>query len=158
MRIEIYSDTICPWCLIGKRRLGRALQEQPQPGLEIVWRAFQLNPSMPANGMDRQRYLELKFGGAERAATVYEPIKQVGRSEGIAFAFEKIAHTPNTLNSHRLLRYAQRTAPERVDALLDAIFASYFLEGGDIGSTAHLAWLAAEAGLPRLVGRWLAEV
>ncbi len=70
MQIEIYSDTICPWCLIGKRRLERALEEQPQPDLKIVWRAFQLNPAMPAEGMDRQRYLELKFGGAERAATV----------------------------------------------------------------------------------------
>ncbi len=149
MRIEIFSDTICPWCLIGKRRLARALAEQPQPDLEITWRAFQLNPSMPPAGMDRQRYLELKFGGAERAATVYEPIKQAGRSEGIAFAFDKITRTPNTLNSHRLLRYAQARGQAAGDATLEALFASYFFDGGDIGELDHLAELAAGAGLDR---------
>jgi len=149
MRIEVYSDTICPWCLIGKRRLARALAERPQAEMEIAWRAFQLNPSMPAEGMDRKRYLELKFGGAERAATVYEPIRQVGRSEGIAFAFDKMRHTPNTLNSHRLLRYAQARDSAVADRLLDAIFASYFMEGGDIGSIAHLSGLAAETGLAK---------
>ena len=68
MRLQIYSDTICPWCLIGKRRLERALAERPQEGLEITWHAFQLNPDMPREGMDRQRYLELKFAGPRAPA------------------------------------------------------------------------------------------
>ena len=147
MRIEIYSDTICPWCLIGKRRLARALAEQPQEDLQLVWRAFQLNPAMPAEGMDRQRYLELKFGGAERAATVYEPIRQAGRSEDIAFAFDRIVRTPNTLNSHRLLRYAQTRGQDLADKVLEALFQAYFFEGQDIGETALLAKLGAAAGL-----------
>ncbi|GAB5471828.1 MAG: DsbA family oxidoreductase [Rhodospirillales bacterium] len=147
MRIEIYSDTICPWCLIGKRRLARALAEQPQPDLEIVWRAFQLNPAMPAEGMDRQRYLELKFGGAERAAAVYEPIRQTGLSEGIAFAFDKIGRTPSTLPSHRLLRHAQTKGQAEGDAMLEALFAGYFFEGQDIGDSAVLTALAGQVGL-----------
>ncbi len=149
MQIEIYSDTICPWCLIGKRRLERALEEQPQPDLKIVWRAFQLNPAMPAEGMDRQRYLELKFGGAERAATVYEPIKQAGLSEGIAFAFDKMTRTPNTLNSHRLLRFAQTKSQEIGEAVLEGLFQAYFFEGGDIGDLELLTEIAVKAGLER---------
>ncbi|MEQ8655308.1 MAG: DsbA family oxidoreductase [Kiloniellales bacterium] len=149
MQIEIYSDTICPWCLIGKRRLERALEEQPQPDLKIVWRAFQLNPAMPAEGMDRQHYLELKFGGAERAATVYEPIKQAGLTEGIDFAFDKMQRTPNTLNSHRLLRFAQNKGQAFGEAVLENLFRSYFFNGGDIGDLEILADLAEESGLDR---------
>ncbi len=149
MQIEIYSDTICPWCLIGKRRLERALAEQAQPDLQITWRAFQLNPAMPAEGMDRQRYLEMKFGGAERAATVYEPIKQAGLSEGIAFTFDKMTRTPNTLNSHRLLRFAQTKGQTCGEALLEALFTAYFFEDGDIGDLELLADQAAKAGLDR---------
>ncbi|MEO1193787.1 MAG: DsbA family oxidoreductase [Pseudomonadota bacterium] len=146
MRIEIYSDTICPWCLIGKRRLARALAERPQPELEITWRAFQLNPAMPAEGMERQRYLELKFGGAERAAAVYQPIKEIGEEEGIGFAFDKIQRTPSTLDSHRLLRLAQTQRPDVADDLLDRIFAAYFFDGVDIGDREALVQLATTAG------------
>ena len=106
MRLQVFSDTICPWCLIGKRRLERALAERPQAGLEITWHAFQLNPEMPPEGLDRQRYLELKFGGPEGARQVYGQIRQAGASEGIDFAFDAIERTPNTLNSHRLIRWA----------------------------------------------------
>ncbi len=158
MQIEIYSDTICPWCLIGKRRLERALALQPQPDLQIVWRAFQLNPNMPQQGMDRQRYLELKFGGAERAAAVYEPIRQTGLSEGIDFAFDKIARTPNTLNSHRLMRYAQTHDRSKAEALLESLYTSYFFEGGDIGQFELLVALAAKADLdPEAVASYLAS-
>ena len=147
MRIEIYSDTICPWCLIGKRRLEKALKKQPQENLEISWRAFQLTPSMPAEGIDRQRYLEMKFGGSERVATVYEPIKQTGLREGIDFAFDKIERTPNTLNSHRLLRFAERRYCN--ETMLDTLFSAYFFDGEDIGDPDTLIALAEKAGLER---------
>ena len=88
MKIDIYSDTVCPWCFIGKRRLERALRERPQEGLEIAWRAFQLNPEMPEEGMDRQDYLSAKFGGAEGARRIYDNIRAAGESEKIAFDFD----------------------------------------------------------------------
>lgn len=147
MRIEIYADTICPWCLIGKRRLDRALAERPQPDTTLVWRAFQLNPAMPPEGMERRRYMELKFGGSDRAKAVYEPIIATGDSEGLAFAFDKIKHTPNTAASHRLVRLAQ--AEERGGEALDALFAAYFFEGRDIGDTAVLTELGESLGLDR---------
>ena len=143
MKIDVYSDTICPWCFIGKRRLERALAERPQPSLAISWRPFQLNPEMPPGGMDRGRYLALKFGGPAGAREVYEQVRQAGRSEDIDFAFESIERTPNTLNSHRLIRYAG--AAGRQDQVVQALFASYFLEARDLGDREVLV-AAAEAG------------
>jgi predicted DsbA family dithiol-disulfide isomerase len=146
MRLEIFSDTICPWCFVGKRRLERALRQRPQPGLTIRWRAFQLNPGMAAEGMDRKTYLDLKFGGRERAARVYEAVTMAGRGEAIAFAFDRIKRTPNTLDSHRLLRFADA---ERQDALAEALFVAYFTAGADIGDRRVLADVAAKVGLDR---------
>jgi predicted DsbA family dithiol-disulfide isomerase len=143
MKIDIYSDTICPWCFIGKRRLERALAERPQPELELTWRPFQLNPEMPPGGMERQRYLELKFGGPAGAKQVYDNVRQTGRSEGIDFAFERLERTPNTLDSHRLVRLAGEAG--RQDAVVQALFHAYFLEARDIGDVDVLV-AAAEAG------------
>jgi len=145
MRIDIYSDTICPWCLIGKRRLERALAERPQPDLQLTWRAFQLNPNMPAGGMDRRRYLELKFGGTERAQQAYEPVLAAGAAEDIDFAFDRILRTPNTALSHRFLRMAQAEGMGR--PAIDAIFAAYFFEGRDIGRNETLLEIARDIGL-----------
>ncbi|RMD61364.1 MAG: DsbA family oxidoreductase [Alphaproteobacteria bacterium] len=145
MILDIFSDTICPWCFIGKRRLERALRERPQPGLHIRWRAFQLNPDMPPEGMDRQRYLELKFGGAANAKAVYDQVRAAGESEGIPFAFERIARTPNTVDSHRLIRFAERLG--RQDDVVEALFTAYFLNGKDIGDRDVLTTVAASAGL-----------
>ena len=145
MRLDIYSDTICPWCFIGKRRLERALAARPQPGLSIQWRAFQLNPGMPPEGMDRRYYLEAKFGGVERAGRIYEMVRAAGASEGIRFAFDKIARTPSTLDSHRLIRFA--AAAERQASMLEAVFRAYFLDGRDIGSKEVLVDLAQESGV-----------
>jgi predicted DsbA family dithiol-disulfide isomerase len=145
MEIDIFSDTICPWCFIGKRRLERALAERPQPGLTVRWRAFQLNPDMPADGMDRGRYLEVKFGGALNAQAVYEQVRAAGDTEQIPFAFDKIRRTPNTVDSHRLIRHTSAT--DQQDAVVQALFDAYFLRGEDIGDRAVLAAAAATAGL-----------
>ena len=145
MRLDIYSDTICPWCYVGKRRLERALAPRPPPGLSIRWRAFQLNPGMPAEGMDRQEYLEVKFGGPERAARIYEAVRQAGAGEGIDFAFERMTRTPNTFESHRLLRHAHEMG--RQGALLEVLFQAYFHEGADVGARAVLLACAERAGL-----------
>jgi len=145
MKIDIYSDTICPWCFIGKRRLERALAERPQPDLEITWRPFQLNPEMPAGGMDRRRYLEVKFGGGAGAKQIYDQVSQAGDSENIPFAFDAIERTPNTLDSHRLIRHAE--AAGRQEQVVQGLFDAYFLEGKDIGNHEVLVAVAQAAGL-----------
>ncbi len=145
MKLDIFSDTICPWCFIGKRRLERALALRPQRDLTIRWRTFQLNPNMPPRGMDRRSYLEAKFGTVERAGRIYEAIYAAGMAEGIAFAFDRTRRTPNTLKSHRLLRLAATL--DRQDETLEALFRAYFLEGLDIGDTRVLVEAAESAGL-----------
>ena len=149
MIVDIYSDTICPWCFIGKRRLERALAARPQPDVIFRWRPFQLNPEMPFEGMERRTYLALKFGGAENAQRVYGHIASAGDEEGIPFNFAGIKRTPNTLNSHRLIRMAEDSEPADVDTVVQALFDAYFLEGRDIGQTEVLGEIAAGAGLDR---------
>ncbi|MEX0923915.1 MAG: DsbA family oxidoreductase [Rhodovibrionaceae bacterium] len=145
MQIDIYSDTICPWCLIGKRRLERALAARPQPGISFRWRAFQLNPTMPPQGMERAQYLKLKFGGAEGAAKIYDAVQEAGREEGIDFAFDRMQRTPNTLDSHRLIRFA--AGKGREEEMVETLFQRYFLRAEDIGDRSILTAAAQEAGL-----------
>ncbi|MGE0117644.1 MAG: DsbA family oxidoreductase [Dongiaceae bacterium] len=147
MRLDVFSDTICPWCYVGKRRLERALKARPQPDLTIRWRAFQLNPGMRADGMDRKAYVDAKFGSAERAQAIYETVRAAGLSEGIDFAFERIKRTPNTLQSHRLIRFA--AARRRQNETLEALFRAYFIDGLNIGDRAVLAEVSGDAGLDR---------
>ena len=155
MRIDIYSDTICPWCFIGKRRLERALAERPQPGLKIHWRAFQLNPDMPAGGLDRQDYLNRKFGGAQNAERVYAAVREAGAQEGIAFDFAAIERTPNSLLSHRLLRFALERGDQ--DPLMERLFNLYFLEGGDLEDPEVLIQAAEDAGFDPAAARGYLE-
>lgn len=155
MRIDIFSDVVCPWCFIGKRRLERALSLRPQGDVEIHWRAFQLNPDMPVQGMPRQTYLQTKFGGAERASQIYETIRENGRKEGLDFQFEKIGTTPNTVRAHRLIRFAAENGAS--DALVERLFTAYFYDGLDIGEIDTLADLAAEAGLDRAAAQTFLE-
>jgi predicted DsbA family dithiol-disulfide isomerase len=145
MHLDIFSDTICPWCYVGKRRLARALAQRPQPKMAVRWRAFQLNPGMPPEGMGRERYIDAKFGSSERAKRIYEAVTAVGASEGIDFNFGAIRRTPNTLLSHRLLRKAGKDGLQ--DALLEAMFHAYFVEGRDIGDARVLAEIGEAGGL-----------
>jgi len=145
MQLDIFSDTICPWCYVGKRRLARALAQRPQPKMTVRWRAFQLNPGMPPEGMARERYIDAKFGSQERAKRIYEAVSAVGAGEGITFNFEGIMRTPNTLMSHRLLRRAARDDVQ--DIVLDQLFQAYFVDGRDIGSIRVLAEIGDTAGL-----------
>jgi predicted DsbA family dithiol-disulfide isomerase len=145
MRLDIFSDVICPWCFIGKRRLERALKSRPVADLGIHWRAFQLNPDMPPEGMDRQHYIETKFGNRRRAEEIYERVTNAGQADGIDFAFAKIRRTPNTVQAHRLIRLAGRSGDQ--EAIVERLFRGYFLEGADLSADEGLARLAADAGL-----------
>ena len=145
MEIDIYSDPVCPWCYIGKRRLEHALAQRDEHKPVIRWRAFQLNPDMPSSGLDRARYLALKFGGSDRATLLYDNIRRVGETVGIDFAFDRIAQTPNTLQAHRLIHYANGTP--QADAIIETLFRRYFVEGGSIGDIESLIEVGITAGL-----------
>lgn len=146
LTIDIYSDVVCPWCYVGKRRLERALSESNdlvKP--EITWRPFQLNPTMPNEGLERTAYLEAKFGSLDAFRQIEEHVLAAGAEEGIQFAFENIARTSNTFLAHRLIWYAGQQGCQ--NAMVDSLFQGYFEEGADIGSLSVLAQLAERAGL-----------
>lgn len=146
LHIDVYSDVICPWCYVGKRRLERALcQVGDGMKADVVWRPFQLNPTMPKLGMDRTVYLETKFGSLEVFDEMEQRLLEAGRGEQIRFAFEKISRTPNTFLAHRLIWFAGRQGLQ--DAVVNRLFQGYFEEGLDIGSPSVLIELADRAGL-----------
>ena len=103
--IEVYSDVICPWCFVGKRRLEAALAQLGDDAREVgvTWRPFELNPDMPREGMDRAAYRAAKFGSAERSRELDARLRAVGAAAGLDFAFDRIGRTPNTFEAHRLI-------------------------------------------------------
>ena len=157
LSIDIVSDVVCPWCFIGKRRLEAALARREANGQPMPrWLAFQLNPDIPAGGIDRRSYLEQKFGGPERAKQIYARIKAAGEEVGIAFDFDRIVRQPNTVDAHRLLAWAQDANPVAADALVERLFRAYFIEGVNIGDIDALATLAGDAGFDAVAARaWL---
>lgn len=153
VKLDIFSDPICPWCLIGKTLLDRALAQRPDHPFTIVWHPFQLNPDMPSGGMDRRSYLETKFGGREKAVQVYGQIDQAARAAGLELNLEGIQRTPNTRDAHRLILWAEMEQAQ--GAVVDALFAAYFIEGRDIGDLDVLADVADMSGLDAAVVRRL---
>jgi predicted DsbA family dithiol-disulfide isomerase len=144
--IEVYSDVVCPWCYIGKRRLEQALDSvNKRQAANVIWRPFQLNPTMPQAGMDRRVYLETKFGGPGEMKTIQERVATVGTSVGIDFAFSRIERTPNTFNAHRVIWFALQQG--RQDEVVEELFHGYFTEGLNVGQVGTLASLAVRAGL-----------
>lgn len=153
--IDVVSDVMCPWCYIGKRRLEAAAEARPDIVLDVHWRPFQLDATIPEDGMDRRLYLERKFGGPEVVERVYAPVRAAGEAESIAFAFDRIRRSPNTFNAHRLIRWARESGVQ--EEMVERLFRLYFLEGGDLTDPAVLAKAAAEAGMEQdLVERLLA--
>lgn len=145
IQIDLFSDVICPWCFIGKRRLERALNQRSNSDVDINWRAFQLNPDMPKNGMPRDHYLEAKFGGPDRAKTIYDNIRKTGETEGIEFEFEKIQKTPNTVLAHRLISWSKDQ--KKSDLIVESLFKAYFYEGRDIGSLETLKEILEDSNI-----------
>jgi predicted DsbA family dithiol-disulfide isomerase len=145
--IDVVSDVMCPWCLIGKRRLEQALANRPGAPVEVRWRPFQLDPTIPEDGIDRQVYLQNKFGGPDGAKQVYDRVREAGASEGIAFKFEDIQKSPNTINAHRLIRWA--SSFDAQDKIVERLFTLYFLEGADLTDHETLLNAAEEVGMER---------
>jgi predicted DsbA family dithiol-disulfide isomerase len=143
--LDVVSDPVCPWCLIGHLRLKRALEVRPEHPLRLVWRPFRLNPDMPPEGMDRRAYYEAKFGGAEAADRVIARIEAAAEADGAPLDLARIPRQPQTLDAHRLMRLAREA--DRETALAEALFRRFFLTCEDIGDRAVLASAAEEAGL-----------
>ncbi len=144
-KLDIISDPICPWCYIGKTLLDQALAKRSDHPFTIEWHPFQLNPGMPATGMDRHEYLETKFGGKQGAIRAYAPVLERAEAAGLTIDFAAIKRTPNTLDAHRLIHWAG--IEDRQDHMAMALFAAYFDEGRDIGDHEVLADIADSLGM-----------
>ncbi|MBI3445731.1 MAG: DsbA family oxidoreductase [Magnetospirillum sp.] len=147
MKIEYVFDTVCPWCYVGKRRFERALAQRPDTRVRVLWRPFLLNPDLPPDGIDRRTFLDRKFGGAARVQRVHAAVAAAGKAEGIEFDFDAITRMPNSLNSHRLIRYAGSMGRET--EVVEALYQAYFAQGLDIGDLDVLADIGQRFGLER---------
>lgn len=145
MQIDIISDTICPWCLVGKRRLEAALAQRPNLDVEVQWHPFQLNPATPVEGLDRETYIREKFGSSNYPLQMLGALNAAGKSVDVDFDFHLMPRVPNTLRSHRLIRWAGEAGVQ--DAVVNILFDRYFLSQGDIGDPEVLAAVATEAGM-----------
>lgn len=155
VQLDIVSDPICPWCYIGKTLLNQALEQRPDHGFVQQWHPFQLNPDMPAEGMDRRAYLEGKFGGKDGAVRAYAPVVERAEAAGLQINFEGITHTPNTINAHRLIHWAG--IEDRQTPVVMQLFKAYFEEGQDIGDLDVLADIADGVGMDAAVVRKLLQ-
>src|SRR6267154_1658180 len=146
MQIDVISDTVCPWCFIGKRRLTRAMGLRPHIDFDVKWRPYRLDPTVPKGGMDRQAYMRAKFGDDPmKIVEMYKLIAQEGEKEGIAFDFAAIARRPDSLDSHRLIRWAETVGVQ--DEVVERLFIAYFENGEDIGDIRVLADIADLCGM-----------
>jgi predicted DsbA family dithiol-disulfide isomerase len=145
MQIDVISDSICPWCFIGKRRLEKAIAARPDLTFSVIWRPYQLNPDTPREGYDRKAYMQAKFGSQDQAKGVYKVVSATAREEGLEFAIDRQKRIPNTLDSHRLNHWAHTAGVQ--DTVVEGIFRAYFMEGQDIGDPAVLVKIARAAGM-----------
>lgn len=145
MRIDIYSDTVCPWCYLGKRRFDLAVATRPQYEPVVVWRPFELNPDVPVEGVDRETYMAAKMPDQARLEQAHAELERLGEACGIHLRFELISRIPNTRRSHLLIAHAARSGLQA--AVKDRIMRAYFEEGCDIGDPEELVHLAGEVGL-----------
>ncbi|MGI9352250.1 MAG: DsbA family oxidoreductase [Rhizobiaceae bacterium] len=147
MEIDVISDVMCPWCYIGKTNLDEAIRQVDDLDVEVRWRPYQLDSTLPKEGISRSEYLNNKFGGEEGAKQVYGRIKEAGKSLGIDFNFDVMEVSPNTLDAHRVILWAGGQGPEVQDKLVDRLFEIFFLEGGHIGRNDILVKAAEAAGM-----------
>lgn len=153
MLIEVFSDTVCPWCYVGKRRFEQALALRPDLAVDLRWLPFELNPDLPAVGADRAEYLQAKFGAADRFKDVQRTLVEIGASIGIDFRFDRITRTPNTRRSHALIAWAGGADAATQADVNERVLRAYFSEGRDIGDPDTLAAIATQAGLDAAAAR-----
>jgi predicted DsbA family dithiol-disulfide isomerase len=145
--VDVVSDVVCPWCFIGQKRLDKAIATAGDVEVHVRWRPFQLDPTIPREGKDRRDYMLGKFGSEERIREIHARIEPLGEAEGINFAFDAIKVAPNTLDAHRLIRWAGAMSEEVQNRLVRRLFQINFEEGGNLGDHAVLIEAAREAGM-----------
>ncbi len=145
VRIDIVSDVVCPWCFIGKKRLENAVALKPDVAVELHWRPYFLNDWIPREGISREQYLTTKFGSVDRYNGIAQRVAAAAQAEGLTYAMDKISRQPNTLDAHRLIRWAGDIgkAAEMKQTLMDF----YFTQGGDLTDRETLVRAASAAGL-----------
>jgi predicted DsbA family dithiol-disulfide isomerase len=143
--IDVVSDAVCPWCFVGKRRLEAALARDGESEVSVRWRPYQLDPTIPAEGLDRSAYMRAKFRDDARLADVHARLTAIGEEVGIAFDFAAIQRSPNTLDAHRLIRWAAEAGKQ--DAVVERLFSDYFERGRDIGDPEVLVAAARDCGM-----------
>ena len=145
IRLDIFSDPVCPWCLIGKANLDRAMESRPNHPFQVQWHPFQLNPEMPKEGVGHVDYLAAKFGSRERAVQAMLQVAEHAKTAGAEIDMEKVTRLPNTLDAHRVIHWAGIEG--RQTAMVARLFKAHWREGADIGDAATLARLAGEVGM-----------
>jgi predicted DsbA family dithiol-disulfide isomerase len=145
MQIEIFSDVVCPWCFIGKRRLDAVLAGPDGVGVDVTWRPYQLYPQIPESGVARSAFMQARFGDAADARDIYQRVVSEAQTEGLDLDFDRIQVAPNTFKAHRLLSWAEFSGHQH--ELAEVLFRCYFQEGLDVGDPAVLAQAAERAGL-----------
>ena len=149
VKLDIFSDPVCPWCYLGKANLERALEAHPEHMFEIEWHPFQLNPEMVAEGVPKRDYLAARFGGTAKLDQIHQRFKDMAAQAGVQMDPDVPQRIPNTLNAHRLIHWAGLEG--RQAAMVSALMRAYWVEGRDIGDLSVLADLGAEAGMDRTV-------
>ena len=145
VRIDVVSDVVCPWCFIGKHRLEKALALKPDIAVEVHWRPFFLNDWIPREGISREQYLTTKFGSPERYKGIAQRVTAAAAAEGLVYAAEKVKRQPNTLDCHRLIRWAEGIG--KAAAMKQRLMDLYFTQGADLTDRATLVQAAADVGL-----------
>ena len=149
VQLDIFSDPVCPWCYLGKANLDRALEGHPDHPFRIEWHPFQLNPDMPAEGVDKHAYLMSRFGSAAQVQAIHDRFRQIAKQNGAPMDPDTPKRIPNTLNAHRVIHWAGLEG--RQTLAVAALLRAYWVEGRDIGNPGVLANIAAGAGMDRAV-------
>lgn len=155
LTVDIVSDVMCPWCYIGKRRFERAIAQRPDLELDVRWRAFKLDATIPKGGVDREEYLSRKFGGAAQASAIYANIEEAGAGEELAFEFSAIRRSPNTTDAHRMIRWSYGQGAQ--DGVVEDLFHAFFMAGKDVEDHQLLAEIGARNGMDEALLRDLLE-
>ncbi len=151
LTIDVVSDVVCPWCYLGQKRLDKAIAAVPDVDISVSWRPFQLDPTIPPEGMDRKAYMKAKFGDEARLRDAHARLEALGKAEGIDYAFDAITVSPNTLDAHRVIRWAGAEGAETQNRLVRDLFKTYFERGENIGDRAVLVDVARGAGMEAAV-------
>jgi len=151
LRIDVVSDVVCPWCFLGQMRLDQAIAASPSVDIAVSWRPFQLDPTIPPEGMDRAAYMRSKFGDGDGLRQAHARLEALGSEVGIDYRFDAIKVSPNTLDAHRVIRWAGAAGAEVQNTLVRNLFRLYFEQGVNIGDHSALADAAGDAGMDRAV-------